>query len=168
MGKISPERRESNALLRQWCAGVTGDVLSIGSGGDIDKEGATYRQYFASASKYVTSDIDPAMGCDLVLDARAMASVWSDSFHAVFVSGVLEHVDDVRAAVDEIHRILRPRGLFIVGVPFKQPIHRAPGDYGRFTEYGLRVLLKAFADVDIEPIGDRAFPFGYWARVRKP
>ena len=36
-------------------------------------------------------------------------------------------------------------GTFLVGVPFAQPIHRAPQDFWRFTEYGIRYLLRAFA-----------------------
>lgn len=164
---ISPERRESNTLLQRWCATVTGDVLSIGSGGDIDKEGRRYRQYFSAASRYVTSDIELSMGCDLVLDARHMPEVGTESFDAVFCSGVLEHVDDCHAAVRECYRVLKPGGRFIVGVPFKQPVHRAPGDYWRFTEYGARQLLQAFAVDEVRPIGDPAFPFAYWVSARK-
>jgi SAM-dependent methyltransferase len=163
---ISPERRQSNALLRRWCAPVTGDVLSLGSAGDIDKEGGRYRDYFSGASKYVTSDVREDMGCDLVLDARQL-EVPSDTFDAVFISGVLEHVDNVPAAVSECYRVLKPNGVLIVGVPFKQPVHRAPEDYWRFTEYGLRCLLRKFTVTDVKSIGEPGFPFGYWAHARK-
>jgi SAM-dependent methyltransferase len=166
MGKISPERVQSNALLRAWCADVRGDVLSIGSGGDIDKQGKTYREYFAKASKYVTSDVSADIGCDLVLDVRKL-EIPDECVDCVFVSGVFEHVDDCQAAADECYRALRPNGLLIVGVPFKQPVHRAPGDFWRFTEFGLRYLLRMFHVEDVQPIGDPAFPFGYWAKARK-
>lgn len=165
MGRISPERRDSNTVLRAWCAPITGDVLSIGSGGDIDKEGRTYRDYFSRARSYVTSDVIP--GCDRQLDARDMPAVADASFDAVFASGVLEHIDDCHAAVREVWRVLRPDGLFVVGVPFKQPIHRAPMDFWRFTEYGLRALLGAFAVETVTSIGDPVFPFAYWAKARK-
>lgn len=167
MIRISPERLESNSLLRAWCAGVTGDVLSIGSGGDIDKEGRTYRQYFRQASSYTTSDIDPALGCDLLLDVRSILELNWRSYDAVFASGVLEHVDDVHGAVTNVHRLLREGGLFIVGVPFLQPIHRAPHDFWRFTEFGLRHLLRAFTIVDLKALGKPASPYGYWALARK-
>lgn len=164
---ISPERRASNTLLQEWCADVTGEVLSIGSGGDIDKEGGYYRDYFPKAQRYVTSDILPDMGCDLVLDVRWMPEVRDCRYDVVFVSGVLEHVDDTLAAVSEIWRVLRPDGLLMLGVPFKQPIHRAPQDYYRWTEYGVRVLLQKFSIEDLQPIGDTRFPFGYWVKARK-
>ena len=162
MGKISPERIESNAILRAWCAGVTGDVLSIGSAGDIDKEGKTYREYFRNATSYTTSDIEP--GAEIRLDIR-QTGLPDACYDAVFCSGVLEHVDDCHLAVSEIHRILRPNGLLLVGVPFMQPLHRAPEDYWRFTEFGLRWLLRAFDVLDVVPLG--TLPYGYWCRARR-
>lgn len=164
---ISPERKQSNKLLRQWCGGIRGDVLSIGAAGDLDKEGSRYRDYFGMADRYVTSDIEPVMDCDLVLDVRKMTEVWGDSYDAVFVSGVLEHVDDCHAAVREIYRVLKSGGTLIVGVPFKQPVHRAPQDFWRFTEYGLRYLLREFSISEVRAIGDD-FPFAYWAKAVKP
>jgi SAM-dependent methyltransferase len=163
---LSPERKQSNDLLRAWCAGVTGDVLSIGSGGDIDKEGSTYRTYFRNATSYTTSDLDPAYKCDLLVDVRQMG-IGSSAFDTVFCSGVLEHVDEVQKAISEIHRILKDGGNLIVGVPFLQPIHRAPGDFWRVTEFGLREWLKAFLVVDVVPLGKPETPYGYWALAKK-
>jgi ubiquinone/menaquinone biosynthesis C-methylase UbiE len=143
-------------------------VLSIGSGGDIDKEGQRYRDYFRLAAVYVTSDIDPKMRCDLLLDAQGMPSIASESFDAVFCSGVLEHVEAPWRVAGEVFRVLKPGGVFLVGVPFKQPVHRAPFDYWRFTAYGIRSLLKAFSVQDVKPVGDPAFPFAHWVRAVKP
>jgi len=162
----SLERQTSNALLAGWCQAITGDVLSIGSGQDADKQGRKYRDYFTWAASYATSEIVP--GCDLRLDVRRMPEVPSASYDAVFCSGVLVHVDDIGAAVAECHRVLRPGGWFLVGVPFNQPIHRAPLDFWRFTEYGLRWLLRAFRVDDVQAIGsDPKSPASYWVRARK-
>lgn len=165
MGAISLERRDTNTLLQAWCADVRGDVLSIGSAGDSDKQGRSYRDYFAHAATYITSDVVP--GCDLVLDVRAMPEIASASFDAVFCSGVLEHVDDCHAAVAECHRVLKPGGVFLVGVPFNQKIHRAPLDFWRFTEFGVRYLLRAFAMRDLVTLGEPSDPAAYWARAVK-
>jgi SAM-dependent methyltransferase len=147
---------------------VTGDVLSIGSAGDRDGGGRRYREYFRAARTYTTSEVESRPGCDLVLDVRAMPSVADGSYDVVFCSGVLEHVDDCQAAVAECHRILRPGGLFLVGVPFAQRLHCMPRDFWRFTEYGVRYLLRAFAVEAIEAIGDDPkFPWTYWIRARK-
>lgn len=164
---MSPGRAQSNAILREWCKGVTGTVLSLGSSSDGDGDGSTYREYFAKADRYLTSE--PESGrCDLVLDARSMPSMADGSVDAIFCSGVLEHVDDCHAAVAECWRILKAGGSFIVGLPFAQPLHRAPQDFWRFTEYGVRFLLRAFAIDEIRAIGtDAKAPSAYLVRARK-
>jgi SAM-dependent methyltransferase len=164
---MSPGRAQSNAVLREWCPSITGTVLSLGSSSDQDGAGAKYRDYFAAADRYLTSEPTPGR-CDLVLDARAMPSMADASVDAVFCSGVLEHVDDCHAAVRECWRILKAGGTFLVGVPFAQPLHRAPQDFWRFTEFGIRFLLRAFAIEEIRAIGtDPQAPSAYWVRARK-
>ncbi len=166
---MSRARTLSDAVLARWCARVTGDVLSIGSSDDRDGSGRAYRSYFRHARSYTTSEVSQAPGCDLVVDVRAMPQVPDAAYDAVFCSGVLEHVDDWHAAVQECRRILRPGGLFLVGVPFQQRIHRAPQDFWRFTEFGVRFALRAFTIEAIERIGpDPKFPWTYWVCARKP
>jgi len=163
---MSRARTLSDALLRKWGPGVTGDVLSIGSAEDRDGTGRRYRDYFPRASSYTTSEVTP--GADLVLDVRAMPQVADAAYDAVFCSGVLEHVDDCHAAVRECYRILRPGGVFLVGVPFQQQLHCVPQDFWRFTEYGVRYLLRAFTIEALEAIGDnKKHPWTYWVRARK-
>lgn len=159
---MSPARQESNAILKNWGATITGDVLSLGSSTDSDGDGQTYRSYFPNATRYRTSEPEPYLGCDLVLDARHMPEISTASIDCIFCSGVLEHVDDVRAAVGECRRVLKTGGSFLVGVPFDQPVHRAPQDFWRFTEYGVRYLLKAFQIRDLRTIGNPKHPSAYW------
>jgi SAM-dependent methyltransferase len=164
---VSPGRAESNAILRDWCAQIRGTVLSIGSGHDTDGDGGTYREYFTQAEIYLTSE--PGPGCDLQLDVRSMPSIRDAMFDAVFCSGVLEHVDDCHAAVAECWRVLKAGGVFLVGVPFAQPLHRAPQDFWRFTEFGVRYLLRAFSIQDLRAIGpDQKAPTAYWVLAVKP
>ena len=165
--KPSTERQMSNAILRNWCAAVTGRVLSIGSAADSDKEGRTYREYFVNAFSYLTSDTEGVIGCDRALDVRRL-DLEDGSFDCLFVSGVLEHVDDIHAAISECRRVLAPGGVLLVGVPFVQEIHRAPQDFWRFTEYGLRWLLRSFQVEDVRAVGaNPKSPAAYWARARK-
>jgi hypothetical protein len=168
----SAARLASNALLRGWGSALTGAVLSIGSGTDHDGEGGRYRDYFPKATSYTTSEVGAeAAGCDLALDIRAMPTVADESYDVVFCSGVLEHVDDVWAARRELWRILRPGGTLLLGVPFRQAIHRAPYDFWRFTEHGLRYLLAAYTLEALVPVDVRdqpSFPATYWVRARKP
>lgn len=165
---MSRARSLSDVVLARWAPAITGDVLSIGSQADRDGAGRTYREYFRRARSYTTSEVVAVPGCDLVLDVRAMPQITDASYDAVFCSGVLEHVDDCHGAVAECHRVLRPGGTFLVGVPFAQRLHRVPQDYWRFTEFGVRYLLRAFTIEAIEAIGtDPKFPWTYWVKATK-
>lgn len=167
---LTASRRESNRWLRLHAGDITGKVLSIGSGDDKDKEGGGYRNYFRNASSYTTSEIEPMPGCDLVLDVRSMPEIPDGAYDCVFCSGVLEHVDDWRKALQEITRVLKPGGTLLLGLPFRQPIHFSPRDYWRFTEHGIREMLRrdyeilALSPMD-EPVPD--FPAAYWVKAKK-
>ena len=45
-------------------------------------------------------------------------------------------------AVEEISRVMKKDGKWIIVMPFIYPIHDAPFDKYRFTEYGIKNLLK--------------------------
>ena len=42
-------RYKSNKILKNYCANVSGNVLSIGSANDSDKTGSKYKEYFKNA-----------------------------------------------------------------------------------------------------------------------
>lgn len=65
--------------------------------------------------EYVTTDLDPSVG-ELTLDITQLA-LEDESFDAIICSHVLEHVEDDRSAMRELHRVLRPGGWALVLVP---------------------------------------------------
>ncbi len=65
--------------------------------------------------RLVTADLDPA-GVDVQADITALPFP-PGNFDAVLCSHVLEHVQDDRAAMSEIARVLRPGGWALVLVP---------------------------------------------------
>ncbi|MBP8974764.1 MAG: class I SAM-dependent methyltransferase [Anaerolineae bacterium] len=167
---ITRNRRETNAWLRQHAADVTGDVIAIGAGSDSDKEGRHYRDYFSAAASYTTTDLTTERGAQLVVDARHMPEIADGAYHAVVCGSVLEHVDDYRAALSEMTRILKPGGVLILGLPFRQALHLEPHDYWRFTEHGIRYLLKEDYDIlRLDPVDYSVpkFPASYWVKARK-
>lgn len=167
----SPARRESNAWLRKHCLEIKGAVLSIGSGDDSDNEGSNYRNYFPGASSYITSEVTNDFNCDMIIDIRSMPEVPDGSFDCVYCSGVLEHVDNVQAGLDEITRILKNDGTLLLGLPFRQAIHMSPQDFWRFTEFGIRYLLRNSYEIDdlapIDAAKGMEFPAAYWVRATK-
>jgi hypothetical protein len=55
-------------------------------------------------------------------------------------------------AVAELRRLLRPGGHLILTVPFNLRIHGPLPDCWRFTEHGLRALLRNFTDLEVEAV----------------
>ena len=81
---------------------------------------------------YVTADLDPA-AADVACDLEALP--FADAAFDVFLcSHVLEHVDDDRAALAELRRVLRPGGTAVVLVPV---------DEGRATTYEDPAIVTA-------------------------
>lgn len=163
-------REEANIWLKYHAVDIKGDVLSIGSGTDRDGEEGKYQDYFKNCSSYTTSEVTAKFRCDLVLDIRSMPGIRDESFDCVFCSGVLEHVDDYLGGLKEITRILKPGGILLLGLPFRQALHMAPNDYWRFTEHGIRHLLhNDYEILNLAPIDNSVpeFPATYWVKAKK-
>ncbi len=105
----------------------------------------------------------------MVLDVRSMP-IKDESFDCVFCSGVLEHVDDYLTALKEMTRILKPGGILLLGLPFRQALHGVPHDYWRFTEYGIRHILHDDYEILELALMDNSvpgFPAAYWIKAKK-
>jgi SAM-dependent methyltransferase len=65
-----------------------------------------------------------------------------DTYDLVICNQVLEHVVDPVRAAKTLHDMCEPGGTVVVGTPFLLRVHFCPGDYWRFTEDGIRLLLE--------------------------
>ena len=92
-----------------------------------------------------------------------------NTFDAVFCIAVLEHVYDYKKAISEMRRVLSPNGQLILSVPFAYPIHDAPHDYWRFTEYALKKMLSDFKIIKIKKLATlwNRIPMGYFIIAKK-
>ena len=70
------------------------------------------------------------------------------TFDAVVIQAVLEHVVDPYRCVDEIHRVLKDRGIVYAETPFMQQVHGGAYDFTRFTHLGHRRLFRKFEEID--------------------
>src|SRR3546814_16055533 len=60
----------------------------------------------------VGMDINPATGADIIHDLEIFPYPFDDStFDEIYVDNVLEHLDNVIATMEELHRITKPGGL---------------------------------------------------------
>lgn len=105
------------------------------------------------AAKHVLRDHQPGFA---VSDVRSLPFP-PNTFDLIYSMGTIEHFPDFRVAVDELFRVLKPRGCAIIGVPNKLDPFLRPllvhvlnkvGLYGygmekSFTPRALRTLLEA-------------------------
>jgi SAM-dependent methyltransferase len=135
-----------------------------------DHEGA--RPFFPSYIAVKTLDINPASGCDFIADiCERNAQIPGGSFDFIVCTEVLEHTLNPFDAVREIRRLLKPGGLLFGTTPFNFRIHGPLPDCWRFTEHGLRTLLKSLEIVELGQVEttDRALmPMHYTFVARRP
>jgi SAM-dependent methyltransferase len=107
--------------------------------------------------EYVGCDMRPGPGVDRVTDVTA-TRLPDGSAGTVLCIETFEHVFEVRRAFDEVFRILKPGGVFVITTPLNFRIHAYPDDYWRMTPSCLRRLLEPYAARVSGYQGYRAFP----------
>jgi SAM-dependent methyltransferase len=65
-----------------------------------------------------------------------------EEFDLIIAEQVFEHVLRPDRAAANVHRMLRPGGVFVITTPFLLKVHGAPDDLYRWTETGMRLLLE--------------------------
>jgi SAM-dependent methyltransferase len=111
-------------------------VIDLGAGGRRVSSGT------------VCVDFIPFAETDLVADVQRLP-VRDDVADLVLATGLIEHVEDDRAVLQEIARVLRPGGYVHIELPFLQQYHEDPIDCRRFTVQGLERELRR---VGLEPV----------------
>jgi SAM-dependent methyltransferase len=106
---------------------------------------------------YVGCDMRPGPGVDLVEDVTAI-NLPDASAGMVLCIETFEHVFEVRKGFDEVFRLLKPGGVFVVTSPLNFRIHGYPDDYWRMTPNCLRRLLEPYAARLSGYQGYHAFP----------
>lgn len=133
-------------------------------------EGA--RPFFPEGIVVETLDIDPNSDCTYTGDiCRHNYFLLDNTYDFIVCTEVLEHTLQPFDAANEIWRILKPGGRLFVSVPFNFRIHGPLPDCWRFTEHGLRALLRRFVILElntIEALGRPLMPIHYTAVAEKP
>lgn len=93
-------------------------------------------------------DIAPFAGVHIVADAGRLPFK-DNSCDAVVCESSLEHFKNPEESVTEFRRILKPGGLIYVSAPFIVGFHASPDDYYRWTEEGIKELMKEFEQTEI-------------------
>ncbi len=132
------------------------------------EEFADLRSFFPG-KVYVGCDMRLGLGVDRIEDVHCL-KIRSNHVGTVLIFDTLEHVENVHQAMREIRRVLKPGGMVILSSVMNFPIHDYPSDYWRFTPKAFELLLKGFAEYEVEFDGAPAFPdgiYGFGIKGRK-
>ena len=113
---------------------------------DVGCARGPYAKYFPNR---VGIDINPSPAVDVVADVHDLHMFGADEFDAVLCTEVLEHLHTPYQGVAEMRRVPKPGGMLVLTTRFVFPLHDVPGDYYRFTRYGLEHLLDDFEIVEM-------------------
>lgn len=140
----------------------SGPILEIGSYQVPDQEEiANFRPFFSGMS-YVGVDIRHGPGVDVVASVEQLP-FRDASVGAVLALNTFEHVARFWRGFEEIRRVLRPDGVFLVSCPFYFHIHHHPSDYWRFTPEALELLVEDYPARIIGWQGPQQKPLHVWA-----
>lgn len=107
--------------------------------------------------EYVGCDMREGLGVDKILNLHEI-DLADETAGAVLSFDTLEHVEDPRRAMQEIHRILKADGIAVITSVMNFPIHDYPHDYWRFTPEAFKSILKPFDNCFVGCQGDEDFP----------
>ena len=117
---------------------------------------ADLRPFFPS-KEYVGTDIREGLGVDMIQDLHNI-NLPPKSVGTVISMDTFEHVEYPRKAIEQIYKILKPGGMFILSSHLRAKIHCYPNDYWRFTPECFKSLLKPFPNSFVSYAGDERFP----------
>jgi predicted AlkP superfamily phosphohydrolase/phosphomutase/SAM-dependent methyltransferase len=94
--------------------------------------------------EFVGCDLRAGPGVDRISDVSDI-DIDDESVGTVLAIETFEHVFEVRRAFDEVYRVLRPGGLFVVTLPLNFRLHGFPDDFWRMTPTCLRRMMAPYA-----------------------
>ena|SRR3989338_6951701 len=121
-------------------------VLDIGCG-----ENPYYHK--SIKTKVICLDIKPTKKAHIVGNAASLP-LKKDGFDGIVCVNSLYYYSNPFTAIKEFSHVLKKNGKLIIITPFMYPIHDTPDDKYRFTEYGIKELLKNDFEIkEIKSIG---------------
>ena len=152
--------RDHNKAFCELAAEVfepPGPVYEFGSYQVEGQEDYADLRGFFPGKNFVGCDMRPGPGVDRVEDVSAL-SMADGSVGSALCIETFEHVFEVRRAFDEVFRVLRPGGLFLITSPLNFRIHAYPDDYWRMTPSCLRRMLRPYDGRLVGSQGHAKFP----------
>lgn len=116
-------------------------VLEIGSYQVAGQEDLIDLRSMFAGRPYTGVDFRAGPGVDLVANVEDLP-LPDASVGTVLAFSVFEHVKHFWKGFEEVRRVLRPDGVFLVCCPFYFHVHAYPNDYWRFTPEAFDSLME--------------------------
>jgi SAM-dependent methyltransferase len=118
---------------------LNGKLLDIGCG-------TKPYQDMCNVNEYIGLEIDDEgnrnHSCADVFYAGKAIPFDDNTFDSVLSSEVFEHVFNPDEFLQEVNRVTKMGGLFLITVPFIWAEHEKPYDYARYSSFGLKHILS--------------------------
>lgn len=137
-------------------------ILEIGSYQVSGQEDLIDLRSLFPQRNYTGVDFRPGPGVDLVANVESLP-LPSASVGTVLAFSVFEHVKHFWKGFEEVQRVLRPDGVFLVCTPFYFHVHAFPDDFWRFTSEALDSLLQEYPTRVLGWHGPDRRPLNVWA-----
>lgn len=168
MGYFSPIIK---SYLKEYAVSARGSLLDVGCGS------APYKSLFYGISLYFGLDrpsepyVNYSQNNERNIAISAIGDAHeipfkSDCFDIVLGLQVLEHLAEPLLFLKEARRVLVSGGEIVLTFPLINPVHEAPYDYFRYTEYGLKHLCEItdLQVIEVKPMGGGWLTVGYIIR----
>lgn len=118
---------------------LNGKLLDIGCGQK------PYEKLCTNVEEYVGLEIDDEGDrnhsvADAFYDGKIIPFK-DKEFDGVLSNQVFEHVFNPNAFLQEVNRVTKIGGMFLISVPFVWDEHEQPYDYARYSSFGLKHIL---------------------------
>ena len=140
-------QRRRRQILTGWIDRIPGKQLTIL---DIGGRYQPYRPLLENRiGRYVALDVLSTVLVDVVGKGQQLPFK-SDAFDLVIATGVFDYLPEPRVAAEEVHRVLKPGGHFMMSVASVYPMV-GDDEHWRYFPAGIRFVLAPFAKTEIVP-----------------
>jgi SAM-dependent methyltransferase len=143
-------RHANHAFFREKLAAFSRDLDLVDLGA-----GALQFEDIFLAFRYTGVDFIKFPHVSLVTDLTKDIPLESGTADIITLSNTVEHIPNTQHLFAECYRLLRNHGVIVGTIPFLMPVHQAPHDFNRYTNFHLVKLLQdvGFTDVEVKPLG---------------